>query len=101
MATARESAPLNRRPRGNSVGNHEISNEKALILPARDIDYAAIAVETAIREKFGRQNDLADLKVTAGEKTLRIADSGKVREGTRDQLLAAIRRCDNYAELLR
>ena len=65
----------------------------------RDIDYAAIAVETAIREKFSRQNGLEDLKVTAKEKTISVTDDHNSIEGTRDDLLAAIRRVSAYADL--
>lgn len=67
-------------------------------MPPRDIDYAALAVENAIRERFGRQNDLADLKVTAGETTLSVTDGGQSIDGSRDQLLARLRRSDTYAD---
>ncbi len=66
---------------------------------ARDIDYAAIAVKTAIVEKFGRKADLENLTVTAGEKTIAIRDGVQVAEGTRDALLAALRAADTYATL--
>jgi hypothetical protein len=66
---------------------------------ARDIDYAAIAVSNAIVEKFGRANELKDLKVTANEKTISVCDAGQIAEGTRDQLLAAVRAADSYAQL--
>jgi hypothetical protein len=68
-------------------------------LPERDIDYAAIAVESALREKYGRHNDLAALKVTAGANTLSIIDGERVLEGSRDNLLARIRASGTYAEL--
>ena len=68
-------------------------------LVARDIDYAAVAVKAAIAEKFGRHNELQDLNVSAGEKTIVVAHNGKTIEGTRDDLLALIRKAENYAEL--
>jgi hypothetical protein len=66
---------------------------------ARDIDYAAIAVNTAIVEKFGRHNDLEKLRVTAGEDSISICDGKHAAEGTRDDLLAALRAADSYARL--
>jgi hypothetical protein len=66
---------------------------------ARDIDYAATAVNTAIVEKFGRKSDLENLSVTAGERTISIRDAEHAAEGTRDALLAAIRAADSYASL--
>jgi hypothetical protein len=64
----------------------------------RDIDYAAVTVKTAIVEKFGRQNDLQDLDVSAGEKTISIHAAGRIAEGTRDNLLAAVRKATTYPE---
>lgn len=66
---------------------------------ARDIDYAAIAVKTAILEKFGRQTELQDLTVTANEKMIGLAHEGRRAEGTRDDLLAAVRAADSYPNL--
>jgi hypothetical protein len=66
---------------------------------ARDIDYAAIAVNTAITEKFGRKSDLRELAVTANERTIRIQDGLRRAEGTRDDLLAAVRDADSYDNL--
>ncbi len=66
---------------------------------SRDIDYAATAVKTAIVEKFGRKIELQNLDVTANEKTISIRDGRRVAEGTRDDLLAAIRAADSYARL--
>jgi hypothetical protein len=66
---------------------------------ARDIDYAAIAVNKAIVEKFGRTNELANLEVTANEKTITVRHADQVAEGTRDDLLAAVRAADSYAQL--
>ena len=66
---------------------------------ARDIDYAAIAVNKAIVEKFGRKSDLEHLAVTANERTISIRDGQHAAEGTRDELLAAVRAADSYPRL--
>jgi hypothetical protein len=66
---------------------------------ARDIDYAAIAVHTAIVEKFGRKSDLQNVEVTANDTTISIHDGAHTAEGTRDDLLAAVRAADSYAKL--
>ena len=66
---------------------------------ARDIDYAAIAVKTAIVEKFGRKADLQNLAVTANEKTITVRDGEHTAEGTRDDLLASVRAAESYAQL--
>lgn len=66
---------------------------------ARDIDYAAIAVKNAIVEKFGRYHDLAALEVVAGEREILISDGNNALEGTRDNLLAAIRATETYPDL--
>jgi hypothetical protein len=58
----------------------------------RDIDYAAQAVRSALQQKFGRQHDLHELKVDALDKTIRVTLSDQDAEGTRDELLAAIRK---------
>jgi hypothetical protein len=65
---------------------------------ARDIDYAAAAVNRAIVEKFGRSNELQKLTLTAGENTITVRDGDSSAEGTRDDLLAALRRSETYAE---
>jgi hypothetical protein len=65
----------------------------------RDIDYAATAVKTAIIEKFGRQHPLQDLRVTAKDKTISVEHEGHVAEGTRDDLLAGVRKAKDYAQL--
>jgi hypothetical protein len=62
----------------------------------RDIDYAAVAVRNAIVEKFGRQHDLQDLAVTANERTISVRHSARSAEGTRDNLLAAVRKAESY-----
>ncbi len=64
----------------------------------RDIDYAAITVKAALVEKFGRQNDLENLTVTANENTITVRDGRQSAEGTRDNLLAAVRKVDAYAD---
>ena len=66
---------------------------------ARDIDYAAIAVKNAIVEKFGRSNELNDLDITAGEKWIAVSHQGQIAEGSRDDLLAAVRGAGTYEEL--
>jgi hypothetical protein len=66
---------------------------------ARDIDYGAIAVKTAIVEKYGRQADLQTLDVTAKERSIELRDGGHAAEGTRDDLLAAVRAADSYDSL--
>jgi hypothetical protein len=66
---------------------------------ARDIDYAAIAVNRAIVEKFGRSNDLQNLTVTAQENTIAVRDGEHLAEGTRDNLLAALRKSESYSDL--
>jgi hypothetical protein len=66
---------------------------------ARDIDYAAIAVKTAIVEKFGRTTDLQRLDVKAKERTIAIGDGAHTAEGSRDDLLAAVRAAESYLAL--
>jgi hypothetical protein len=65
----------------------------------RDIDYAAIAVERAIVEKFGHKCDLQNVAATANERTISVYDRTRTAEGTRDGLLAAVRAAESYAEL--
>lgn len=66
---------------------------------ARDIDYAAVAVKTAIVEKFGRKNELDELTVEAKERTISVRHDRRAGEGTRDDLLAAVRKATTYDEL--
>jgi len=66
---------------------------------ARDIDYAAIAVKSAIVEKFGRKNELGGLDVTANERTISVRDGDNVAHGTRDDLLAAVRAAETYLQI--
>ena len=65
----------------------------------RDIDYAATAVKTAIVEKFGRKNALDGLQVVAHDNTISVQDGEHLAEGTRDNLLAALRKADTYDNL--
>jgi hypothetical protein len=64
----------------------------------RDIDYAAAAVNRAVVEKFARFNDLQALTVVAQQSTIVMRDGDFCAEGTRDDLLAALRRSGTYAE---
>jgi|GEM_PF-2534570 len=64
----------------------------------RDIDYAAAAVNRAIIEKFGRANELAQLTVAVRDNTIAVCDGDCKVEGTRDNLLAALRRAESYAD---
>ena len=66
--------------------------------PLRDIDYAAAAVKKAIVEKF-HNVELQDLQVVAGDRTIFVDHDGRNAEGTRDDLLAAVRRAKSYADL--
>jgi len=58
----------------------------------RDIDYAAAAVRRAIEEKFARKEDLEGLDVSAGESTISVDLGQRRAEGTRDNLLATLRK---------
>ena len=64
----------------------------------RDIDYAAAAVKTAIVEKFGREEALADLQVVAHERTISIQHGQRIAEGTRDRLITAVRKVGGYEQ---
>ena len=65
----------------------------------RDIDYAAVAVKTAIVEKFGRREELDSLEVTAGERTIVVQHNEDTIEGTRDDLLARVRKAEELSHL--
>lgn len=65
---------------------------------ARDIDYAAVAVKKAIVEKFS-DTALEDLQTVAGERTISIQHAGRKAEGTRGDLMAAVRDATSYANL--
>ena len=64
----------------------------------RDIDYAAAAVKKAMTEKFN-DVDLESLQVMAGHRTIYVEHDGHNAEGTRDDLLADIRKAADYADL--
>jgi hypothetical protein len=65
----------------------------------RDIDYAADAVKIQIGEKYGRRADLSALEVTANDRTITVRDGDRIAEGSRDDLMAAIRKAGDYDEL--
>jgi hypothetical protein len=67
----------------------------------RDIDYAATAVKTALVEKFGRQNAMDDLQVTANESTISVQQGQHLVEGTRDSLLTALHKAGSYDQFWR
>jgi hypothetical protein len=64
----------------------------------RDIDYAATAVKTAILEKFGRQQAMDDLHLVANERTISVQHGERSAEGTRDNLIGAVRKVGSYDE---
>jgi hypothetical protein len=62
-----------------------------------DIDYAAVAVTKAIMEKFkDTAPEPENLQVVAGERTIYIHHVGRSAEGTRDDLIATIRKATSY-----
>lgn len=65
----------------------------------QDIDYAAVAVKTAITEKFGRASQLTDLDVAASDNIISITHGSNHAEGNRDKLLAAVRKAVSYEQL--
>jgi hypothetical protein len=71
---------------------HKMSGNPVL----RDIDYAAIAVKTAVVEKYGRTDSLENLHVVAKEATIALTDGEHMAEGTRDNLLIALRKSGSY-----
>jgi hypothetical protein len=62
----------------------------------RDIDYAAVAVKTALVEKFGREEAMEDLQVVANERTISVQHGPRRGEGTRDHLISAARKVGSY-----
>jgi hypothetical protein len=66
----------------------------------RDIDYAANAVRNALEEKFGCKVS-KDLQVAAHERTISVIDGPHEIEGTRDDLLAAVRKAESYSDVWR
>jgi hypothetical protein len=79
-----------------TMSNKTFANRKIML---RDIDYAAAAVQRAIVEKFGRTHDMDALRVTANENTITVENAGRSGEGTRDALLAAVRKAQTYDNL--
>ena len=69
-----------------------------VMAPLRDIDYAAATVRKSLVEKF-RDVELQDMQVTAGDRTIFVEHDGRNAEGTRDDLLAAVRRATSYTDL--
>lgn len=65
----------------------------------RDTDYAAVAITAAITEKFGHKTDISGLRTLAKDKTILLEDGARAIEGTRDQLLAGIRKAVTYDEV--
>jgi hypothetical protein len=65
---------------------------------ARDIDYAATAVKTSILNKFGPAQ-LQEMEVIAGDTKIAIHHQGRTAEGTRDDLLATVRKATSYENL--
>jgi hypothetical protein len=53
-------------------------------------------VKKAVLEKFGDGGAKDSLQVMAGEQTILIEDSGRIAEGTRDDLLVALRKAASY-----
>ncbi len=66
---------------------------------SRDIDYAAVAVRNAIVAKFAHSEPLDNLSVDALEKTIIVRHGQRQAEGTRDQLLSALRCAETYDQL--
>jgi hypothetical protein len=62
----------------------------------RDIDYGAVAVKNAIVERYGRTASVANLHVEAKETSILVEDGEQVVEGTRDNLLIALRKSGSY-----
>ncbi|HZZ28556.1 MAG TPA: hypothetical protein VFE46_11185 [Pirellulales bacterium] len=67
----------------------------------RDIDYAAVAVKTALVEKFGREAVFDDLQVTANERTISVQHGQRTAEGTRDFLITILRKAGSYEQFWR
>lgn len=65
---------------------------------ATDIEYAALAVRKSIVEKF-RSTPLEDLKSVAGDRTIAVIHGDHKAEGTRDDLLAAVRKATSFENL--
>ena len=94
FAGSRIAAALDRAEETDSTPGQERKMSGNPVL--RDIDYAAIAVKTAVVEKYGRTDSLENLHVVAKEATIAITDGEHVAEGTRDNLLIALRKSGSY-----
>jgi hypothetical protein len=89
-------------PPGEPATDTNESNQiryKSVMITMRDIDYAAKAVSKSILEKFGRQNDLTELKVEALDRTIRISLEDHQLEDTRDNLMMTIRKAADLSAL--
>ena len=82
-----------------AVPTTRLALEVGLML--RDIDYAAQAVKTALAEKYGRENVLDDLQVTAGKNTICVQHADRTAEGTRDRLISCIHKSGSYDQFWR
>ena len=51
-----------------------MATERTDKIRGRDIDFAAAAVKKALVEKFGRDNDMAELTVEAGDNSISVRD---------------------------
>jgi len=65
---------------------------------ADDLQYAAVAVRKAIVEKF-RTTPLDDLQAIAGGGQISLQHAGRQAEGSRDDLLAAVRKSTSFDHL--
>jgi hypothetical protein len=93
-AGSRIAADLDRAEETDSTTDHERTMSGNPVL--RDIDYAAIAVKTAVVEKYGRTDSLENLHVVAKEATIALTDGEHAAGGTRDNLLIALRKSGSY-----
>jgi hypothetical protein len=64
----------------------------------RDIDYAATAVRNVLVEKFGREEPMEDLVLTANERTISVQHGSRIAVGTRDDLVTSARKVGSYEE---
>lgn len=61
-----------------------------------EVDYAAVAVRTAIVEKFFGKAEPPDLHLESAGRMISIRDAGRSAQGTRDDLLATVRKTQTY-----
>lgn len=66
---------------------------------ANDIDYPAVAVKNAIVAKFGAQIEPPELEAQTTGKVIAIRHAENAAEGTRDDLLAAVREASSFSNL--